>query len=181
MRLIDRICKRFSLKASPNGRIRYIEGDATRPYGCGFKLIIHCCNDKGAWGAGFVLALSKLDPNAENMYRLWRQGITTGATGPFELGQVQFAAFHNPLLTVANMIGQHGTGVDADGNPPIRYEAIRKCLRKVRKYCHDTGASVHAPRFGSDLAGGDWNIIEKIIEEELTTWGISVTVYDWKG
>ena len=164
-----------------NKNIDYIDGDATQPIGIGRKIIIHCCNDKGAWGAGFVIALSKLDPNPECMYRLWKQGITTGTTGAFELGQVQFAAFHQPLLTVANMIGQHGVVVDEKGNPPIRYDAIRKCLKKVRKYCRKNKMSVHAPRFGSDLAGGDWNVIEKIIKEELTTRGIPVTIYNWKG
>jgi O-acetyl-ADP-ribose deacetylase (regulator of RNase III) len=181
MKLLDRIIRYLDLNSTPNGKVTYVDGDATRPVGIGRKLIIHCCNDKGGWGAGFVLALSKLDLNPENMYRLWHQGVIAGATGAFKLGEVQFAAFHQPTLTVANMIGQHGTGVDEDGNPPIRYSAIRRNLKKVRRYCRKHNMSVHAPRFGSDLAGGDWNVIEKIIEDELTTRGISVTVYDWKG
>ena len=39
--------------------IRYVTGDATRPEGEGPKIIVHICNDIGAWGRGFVLALSK--------------------------------------------------------------------------------------------------------------------------
>ena len=39
--------------------IQYRTGDATRPEGDGPKIIAHICNDVGAWGKGFVLALSK--------------------------------------------------------------------------------------------------------------------------
>jgi O-acetyl-ADP-ribose deacetylase (regulator of RNase III) len=187
-KLVDGVCKHFDLNVplkKNEKHIEYVEGDATRPRYTGKKLIIHCCNDKGAWGAGFVLALSKRCINPETQYRLWRQGINTDATGNFELGQVQFCKYHvfkgMDEMFVANMIGQHGTGIDKDGNPPIRYDAIRKCLRKVRRYARKHNMTIHAPRFGSDLAGGKWEIIEKIIEEELTSWGIHVTVYDWKG
>ena len=38
--------------------ITYIVGDATRPIGDGPKIIAHCCNTVGAWGAGFVMAIS---------------------------------------------------------------------------------------------------------------------------
>jgi hypothetical protein len=40
-------------------QIQYIAGDATAPIGDGNKIIAHVCNDIGAWGAGFVLAISK--------------------------------------------------------------------------------------------------------------------------
>jgi hypothetical protein len=188
MRLIDHIARYFDLNSRPDAKIDYVEGDATRPQGFGNRLIIHCCNDIGGWGAGFVLALNKRDIEPESVYRAWhkickeyRIDGKEKSTGKFELGEVQFSEFAEPTLFVANMIGQHKTGKDEDGNPPIRYCAIRKALRKVRRYARKHNMTVHAPRFGSDLAGGDWNVIEKIIEEELTTRGISVTVYDWKG
>jgi len=193
MTLLDRIIRYLDLNSTPNGKVFYVDGDATRPIGVGRKLIIHCCNDQGGWGRGFVLALSKLDLNPESLYlawskinRYWKLSPVQYATGKAKLGEVAFTAFHQPTLFVANMIGQHkavieDTGLDEDGNVPIRYDAIRKCLKKVRRYCRKHNMSIHAPRFGSDLAGGDWNVIEKIIEDELTTRGISVTVYDWKG
>jgi O-acetyl-ADP-ribose deacetylase (regulator of RNase III) len=191
MNLLDKIIRYLDLNSTPDGKITYVEGDATRPIGIGRKLIIHCCNDGGGWGAGFVLALTKLDFNPESIYQAWgsinRRYVMdrlSYSTGKFRLGEVQFCEFHQPTVNVANMIGQvnpNEDGVDEDGNPPIRYEAIRQCLRKVRRWARKNNASVHAPRFGSDLAGGDWNVIEKIIEDELTTWGISVTVYDWVG
>lgn len=41
-----------------------------------------------------------------------------------------------------------------------------------------TGATVHAPRFGAGLAGGDWTIIERLIQEYLTDGTREVTIYD---
>ena len=49
--------------------IKYIKGDATRPIGDGSKLILHICNDVGAWGSGFVVALSKRWKEPEQKYR----------------------------------------------------------------------------------------------------------------
>jgi O-acetyl-ADP-ribose deacetylase (regulator of RNase III) len=178
--------------------LKYIEGDATKPELQNLNnkpLIIHCCNNIGAWGAGFVLALSRKDKNPEQAYKDWAKIDTRYtvdefeySTGKFELGEVGFALFadindenSHPQTHVANMIGQHGVGRDKEGNPPVRYESIRKCLKKVRKYCLKNGFEVHAPRFGSDLAGGDWDVIEGLIKDELTSKGIPVTIYDWKG
>lgn len=39
--------------------IIYLKGDATEPIGTGHKIIAHVCNNKGGWGRGFVLAISK--------------------------------------------------------------------------------------------------------------------------
>jgi hypothetical protein len=40
-------------------------------------------------------------------------------------------------------------------------------------------ASVHMPRIGCGLAGGDWNVGGKIVGEELANVGVPVTVYDF--
>lgn len=50
-------------------QIQYITGDATDPTGGGNKIIAHVCNDIGAWGAGFVLAISRRWPQPEAEYR----------------------------------------------------------------------------------------------------------------
>lgn len=160
--------------------LTYIDGDVREPIGKGLKVVVHCCNDIGVMGAGVALSLSNKWTNVKQDYREWYKDNKT-----FKLGNTQFVAVEHDVI-VCNMIGQHGCGFDADGNPPVRYEAITKGLRQITKrlkahwYSRPKG-SVHCPRFGSDLAGGDWNIIEKIIKTELVAKGINVTVYDWKG
>lgn len=154
--------------------ITYVVGDATSPVGEGLKVIIHCCNDIGGWGSGFVVALSKKWEKPERHYRDWAK-----SENKFELGMTQYVGVEKDIV-VANMIGQRSTGYSKDGIAPIRYSAIKRCLRDVYEYCHLHNASVHAPRFGAGLAGGDWAVIEKMIQEELTDKGINVTIYDFE-
>ena len=160
------------------GELRYVVGDATAP-DCAFdvdannKLIIHCCNNFGKWGAGFVLALSKRWSQPEKEYLKWFYFKHK----PFKLGEIQ-AVQVKDNLTVVNMIGQHGLYTDRFGVPPIRYEAISECLEKVAKLAIDKKASVHACRFGAGLASGTWGKIEELIIEKLINNGINVTVYD---
>jgi O-acetyl-ADP-ribose deacetylase (regulator of RNase III) len=150
-------------------RIKYTIGDATRPKGDGEKIICHICNDMGAWGAGFVLALSARWSDPEEAYR-------DTPREELELGNVMIVPVEDDIL-VANMIAQHNVYPDHNGLPPIRYNAVRKCLTAVNKLAEEIGATLHMPRIGSGLAGGRWEDIEKIIEEVVT---VNVTVYDLK-
>lgn len=152
--------------------ILYIKGDATAPIGSGVKVITHICNDIGGWGKGFVLALSKKWKMLEEAYRQWYK-----SQEEFTLGAVQFVNVENELY-VANMIGQHGIYKDSKGLPPIRYDAVRQCLKEVALFTIAHKASVHMPRIGCGLAGGKWELMEQIIKEELITKEIAVTVYD---
>lgn len=153
--------------------IRFLKGDATRPLGEGSKIIVHVCNDIGGWGLGFVLALSERWPEPEAEYRKWYETMEN-----FELGEVQFVKVE-ANISVANMIAQHNV-VSIKGIPPIRYEALDKCLQKVGDRAKDTKATIHMPRIGCGLAGGTWVEVEKLIYENLIGRGIEVFVYDLK-
>jgi hypothetical protein len=146
-------------------KINYVTGDATAPEGEGVKIIVHVCNDIGAWGAGFVMALSRKWEAPEREYR---------ASSVHILGDVQLVAVDEDLH-VANMIGQHGIRRDEDGFAPVRYSSIATGLRKVNLMAGAMKATLHCPRFGSDLAGGDWDVIERLIQECTS---VPVTVYD---
>lgn len=152
--------------------IMYIKGDATSPIAPKNKVITHICNDIGGWGKGFVLALSKKWKIAEEAYRQWYR-----SQEGFSLGAVQFVKVADDIY-VANMIGQQGIYKDSKRLPPIRYEAVRQCLKEVALFATKHEASVHMPRIGCGLAGGKWELIEEIIKEELIAKGIAVTVYD---
>lgn len=157
--------------------ILYLTGDATRPEGAGLKIIVHVCNDVGGWGKGFVTAISKRWAEPEKQYRAWYRG---GPPQGFALGEVQFVQV-SPDIAVANLIGQRGivTRQRNQSSPPVSYEAIRSGLAHVARYAGAHEASVHMPRIGCGLAGGKWEEVEPLIEDELTSKGIDVTVYDF--
>jgi O-acetyl-ADP-ribose deacetylase (regulator of RNase III) len=164
----------FCLPWLAMSKIHYLQGDATQPQASGPKIIVHVCNDRGGWGKGFVLALSRRWPEPEQRYRQWfREG------DGFELGQVQFVEVE-PDIQVANMIGQHGMSRGSKG-PPVRYEAIEAGLRTLAKKAKELSVSVHMPRIGCGLAGGKWEHVEPIIDRTLIAAGIEVYVYDFAG
>lgn len=161
--------------------IRYEIGDATRPLGSDPKVIVHCVNDIGKWGSGFVLALDKRWPYVGMKYRLWHRAPLESYrkldrdTPPFHLGAVQFVEVE-PHLWVANLVGQHRT--IREESVPIRYEALVLGFQAVATFCQEHQASVHAPRLGAGLARGDWAKIAGLLKRELVDRGIPVTVYD---
>src|SRR3954468_22751791 len=93
-------------------------------------------------------------------------------------GAVQFVQVE-PYIWVANMIGQRGIKRGSSG-PPIRYDAVASCLRQVAVKARELEATVHMPRIGCGLAGGEWSKVEPLIEEHLCDSGIAVTVYDFE-
>ena len=167
----------FDLKRTAGGglmKIEYVIGDATRPIGDGPKIIVHICNDVGAWGAGFVMAVSNRWPEPERLYRKWhKNGVM------FELGAVQFVQVENHLW-VANLIGQRGLGEFPSKQAPIRYPAVSEGLQRVATKAKMMGASVHMPRIGCGLAGGLWRVVGNLVQRDLADLGVPVFVYDLK-
>lgn len=155
--------------------IQYLKGDATCPQAKGVRIIAHICNDRGGWGKGFVIAISRRWPEPESAYRQW---FKEKAKNDFDLGSVQFVSVEK-YIWVANMVAQHGMRSGAR-TPPIRYEAVAKCLEEVCEKAKELGATVHMPRIGCGLAGGKWEKIEPLIVEALSQKDISVTVYDFE-
>lgn len=154
--------------------INYLKGDATNPQASGNKIITHICNDIGGWGKGFVMALSKRWKKPESEYRKWFQSGDRSKLGEIKIVQVE------DDIWVCNMIGQHKTISNSKGLPPIRYEAVEKCLEKLSDEALKMNASIHMPRIGCGLAGGKWEEIELIIEKTLLKNNVEVYVYDFE-
>ncbi|MEU1964798.1 macro domain-containing protein [Micromonospora sediminicola] len=153
--------------------LRIIQGDATSPQAKGPKVIAHVCNDLGGWGKGFVLAISRRWPEPERDYRDWHRHR---AGNDFGLGATRLVRVA-PDLWVANMVGQRGMR-RGSGGPPIRYDAVERCLTALADHAEELGASVHMPRIGCGLAGGSWQRIEPLVLRTLCARDIPVTVYD---
>lgn len=176
--------------------IKFVKGDATNPVDNITKIIVHICNDVGAWGKGFVIAISKRWKQPESAYKNWFKTKVLDQTdtiqferlesrdkfskeNKFELGNVQFVKTTDDIW-VANMIAQRDIRPDRYGLPPIRYAFVSECLERVKQFAKRQNASVHMPRIGCGLAGGDWEEIEEIINEHLIAHEIETTVYDFE-
>lgn len=143
--------------------VKIIKGDATSPKRDSKGIIAHVCNNKGGWGAGFVLALSDRWIKPEISYRRLQEYV---------LGKVYLIEVE-PDLYVANMIAQDG--YYRQGYVPLQYDALTTCLKKLNAYASKVDAKIHMPKIGSGLGGGDWNRILKIIEDTAL---VDVTIYE---
>ncbi|MDR2080372.1 MAG: macro domain-containing protein [Campylobacteraceae bacterium] len=139
----------------------------------GHKIIAHVCNDIGCWGEGFVLCLSKRWIKPQEAYQEW-----VNSKEGFVLGEVQFVSVKDDII-VANMIAQRDIK-PLNGVPPIRYEALKRCLMKAADFAFENNSSIHMPRIGCGLAGGEWKKVENIIKQTLLKADIDVFVYDLK-
>ena len=148
--------------------IIYLKGDATSPQGKGHKIIAHICNNRGSWGAGFVMAISKKWSSPEIEYRKWIETKT--------LGEIQLIPVEDEIVIV-NMIAQDGF-VNFLNPVAVRYEALKECLNKLVYRIKANDVSVHMPRIGCGIAGGKWELIEPIIKETLCKNDIQVYIYD---
>jgi len=142
------------------------------------NIILHICNDRGGWGSGFVMAINKyLGVKPMNSYRSLKH---------YNLGEIDIVQV-NPTTYVVNMIAQSiPGGVDiplGGGNyiyiPPIRYECLRECLYRVKSILSQATfvnktINLIGPKFGSGLAGGDFNKISEIINEV----GLDINIYE---
>lgn len=136
------------------------------------RILLHICNNKGGWGAGFVLALSKKWKTPEKEYReCFRSKIN------HELGDIQIIEVE-PKVFVVNMVAQNG--YKTINNPtPLDYNALEKCFQKVLLWIDEenfTFPQIYCPKIGTGLSGGDWNVISEQLNAELGE--IPINVYE---
>lgn len=157
--------------------IKYVEGDLFKlaPLEDKNKIIVipHVCNNQGKWGKGFVVPLGNRYPKAREAYF---DLFPKGGSVPIPCCSTVMVEDH---ISVFNMVAQ-----TLGGEKPLRYYALVECMEFVDhtiEYIFNSydgelnKVEIHAPAFGSGLAGGDWSVISELIED---IWkNRSVTIY----
>lgn len=158
--------------------IDYVKGNAALPTAFDNEQVIiaHGCNDAGLWGAGFTASLDGVSAAPRRDYILWHESHCSNIE--FKGGNLTIASYKDGIF-VANMITQRGVRT-SEYLKPVRYLWIASCLNKLRGIAtsFDPHASVHMPRIGCGLAGGEWKDVEPLVEQFLTRYNVRVRVYD---
>ncbi|MES0095874.1 macro domain-containing protein [Mesorhizobium sp. M0019] len=123
-----------------------------------FDVIVHGCNCQCQIGKGIALSIKQRFPEA------YAADCATLKGDPAKLGSLSVAEIKRDsrIFHVVNGYTQfhwQGKGVKAD------YQAIRKVIQAVKG--RFTGKRIGYPKIGAGLAGGDWEIIGSIIDDEL--------------
>jgi len=151
---------------------KYVEGDMfaeIKKAPPGHKILIpHVVNNLGRWGAGFSGPLGEAFPIARSSYE---KHI---ADGWERLGSVIGPFMANESIFVAGMVAQDGVGTQ---ERRVRYNALVQCMELLGRYLEGDSMTIHCPKFGCGLAGGNWDFIEELIRDCWIRRGIKVTVY----
>lgn len=145
--------------------MKYIDGDLIQLAKEGkFDVIGHGCNCFHSMGAGIAKAIKQSWPEALMADHCTRYG-DVNKLGTFS----QLDTFETGDLTILNLYTQFKyTSIQVD----VDYDAVRKCMKTVKKKY--SGKRIGLPLIGCGLAGGDWNIVSKIIEEELSNEDVTI-------
>lgn len=79
-------------------------------------------------------------------------------------------------LFVVNCYTQYFYGKGKGGGAPIDYDALRSCMREINFFF--PGKRIGLPKIGAGLAGGDWDKIKGIIQEELKDCQVTVIIFN---
>ncbi|WP_421783406.1 ImmA/IrrE family metallo-endopeptidase [Kiloniella litopenaei] len=152
--------------------IRFIHGNALEPRGDGLKIVCQMVNDKALrWGGGIARLSATKFPKAQKEFTRDIQLIPSNE----RLGCIHFSSEQDDII-IASLVAQAGFG--RSSFPRIRYGALKTCLDQLVQKAKVLSASVHMPRIGAGSAGGEWNVIEELIEDSLVNAAVNVTIYD---
>lgn len=129
-------------------------------------IIAHGCNCQGVMGSGVALAVRNKYPVAYDKYRYECMGLTDDARSAL-LGRYNIVPVA-PGLWVANMFTQDIYG--GDGQKYVSYDAIDACFASI----NTRGHTLNIPKIGAGLGGGDWNVIESIINHRVDNQSVIV-------
>lgn len=135
--------------------MKIIKGDLLKLADTGlFDVIVHGCNCWNTMGAGIALQIKRKYPAA------WEVDQNTVKGDKNKLGTYTSAQIGN--LMIINAYTQYVPGYnDLQEN----YAAINTVMRRIA--VDFQGKKIGLPLIGAGLAGGDWNIIQGIIQNNL--------------
>lgn len=131
-------------------------------------IIAHQTNCQGVMGSGIALQIKQKYFNVYINYNKLCKLKTPEAL----MGKCQIVATDSTNNKyVANLFGQNrfGKGLQTD------YKALEDALYELKSFAKNNSLSVGIPyNVGCGLAGGDWNIVRKIIEEVFNDYEITI-------
>lgn len=164
--------------------ITYVKGDIiSLTRGGNFNVVAHGVNCFNTQTRGvakhFADAFKTNDPN---LYKLEQPRLKGDIN---KLGQIEYRVHVMNMdqltnkgdnVVIVNAYTQYRYGTQQVN---LDYDALRLCLKKINfKF---KGKSVLLPLIGVGVGGGDWQIIERIIKQELHECAVTIVNYEREG
>lgn len=149
--------------------MKIIEGDLIKKAIKGeFDVIVHGCNCFCTMEAGIARGIKSQFPEAFNADLATPMG-SREKLGTCSIAEIQRNGITLFVVNAYTQFDYAGPGVKVD------YDAVSSCMAKIKEKFK--GKKIGFPKIGAGLAGGDWNIISKIIDEVLSKEDITLVVY----
>lgn len=146
-------------------------------------VIVHGVNCQGVMGSGVAKAIREKWPVVYEEYRnAWNEAFIyldnnqNSSFGDFLLGRIQFVGVGDGKHVVNAFTQEY---YSHDGKKYVSYDAIDQCMSNLRiKLELDYWAipTVSMPKIGAGLGGGNWEVIEAIINHRLHD--VAVTIWE---
>lgn len=147
--------------------IKYIEGDLLEELQPrAHKVIVaHVCNNVGVMGKGFAQQLVEKYPSLRTRFK--NAKLNTPPSNYYFMAQ--------PNIYISNMVCMNGLYNKWNNPKPLDYKALYVCLEDTKRYAKDIDADIHMPKIGTGFARGNWDLVEKILnevfkEQTITVW-----------
>lgn len=148
--------------------IKYVDGDLLKLADEGnFDVIAHGCNCFCAMESGIAPQIKAKYPDAYTVDCATTKGDIN------KLGTISYTETTTP--NIVNIYSQYDTKGRRQGKMDLDYDALRSGIRAMKTKF--SGKRFGMNKIGSGLAGGDWTIIEKIIEEEMRGEYVTIVNY----
>lgn len=152
--------------------IHYKKGDVIQALiDSEIQCMAHGVNCQGGFGSGIAGQLAERIPYARERY------IEKHLLEGWSLGEVQETISKEGLI-VLNCATQYTYGRSPQRY--VNYDSIYIVLDKLKKYCENNDRSLGLPRIGCGLAGGNWNIVDSMLNAVFKNSFVDVTVYEYK-
>lgn len=136
-------------------------------------LLVHGCNCLGAMGAGVAAGVRQRYPKAYDSY-----AAVCASNDPKDLlGKCQYVL----IDTASNDMSMNGliivnafTQLAPGSGREVNYEAVATCFEDINRFLISVKREFHRsltvsfPKIGAGLAGGSWDVIEKIIDVSVS-------------
>lgn len=127
-------------------------------------IIVHGCNAQGGPVGGLAKAIFDQYPAAQTAH----ENLVYAYTDKMSmLGKCSYYRTSNPNLIICNAVTQLFPGAGS-----LSYDAIESCFKEVATLMEVISSTegsmpILFPKIGAGIAGGNWNIIEMIIDETV--------------
>jgi len=125
-------------------------------------LIVHRVNSQGVMASGVAKQIRETYPEAYKHYIASIEYNGKGVTGYCTYYR------HSNDTVIVNAVTQKYYGRDSSVTY-VSYDAVRKCFREINKVlpAFPNITDINFPKIGAGLGNGNWDVISKIIDEEI--------------